>query len=571
MNTSVENSYRDWCSRSLEDSALTEELQDISGKDDEINDRFYRDLQFGTGGLRGVLGAGTNRMNIYTVAKATRGYAKYLLSKNEKPSVAIAYDSRINSTLFAQTAASVMASCGVQVWIWPELMPTPSLSFAVRYLHTSGGIVITASHNPAKYNGYKVYGPDGCQITTEAAAEIFASIRTVDIFKDYSPVKYEDGVKAENIRIIPEECFTSFIDAVSAQSLCGDGINKNVKIVYTPLYGTGLKCVTTCLKQNGFTDIETVKEQSHPDGNFPTCPYPNPEIREALEVGLKTAAEKNADLLIATDPDCDRVGIAVRKGNDFQLLTGNEVGLLLLDYVCKRRMALHKMPQDPVCVKTIVTSDLACKIAENYGVQVIDVLTGFKFIGEQIGHLEAKGEEGRYIFGFEESYGYLTGSYVRDKDAVDGSLMIAEMFAFYRAEGKSLPDVLDGLYEKYGYCLNTLHSFEFDGESGFEKMQSIMKAFRTDVPEGFAGKKVLAVSDYETQVTREAGGKEEPIRGLPKSDVLKYRLEDGISVVVRPSGTEPKLKIYISTSAENRNAAETLEKKITEEVGERLK
>jgi len=382
-------------------------------------------------------------LKIYTVAKATRGYAKYLKAYFKNPSIAIAYDSRINSDIFAQVVAEIMIACEVKVYIWPELMPTPSLSYAVRYLKTSGGIVITASHNPSKYNGYKVYGADGCQITTDAAREIQEEIKEVDIWKDCERYNYKRALDEGKIKIIGEDCFNSFIDAVSAESLCGDGIDKSMKIVYTPLYGAGLKCVTTCLKKNGFTDIELVTEQSIIYGNFPTCPYPNPEIREALELGIETAEEKHADLLIATDPDCDRVGIAVFVGTKYNLLSGNEVGLLLLDYICKRRIALNRMPKRPVCVKTIVTMDMVTRIAKDYGVEVIDVLTGFKFIGEQIGILEAKGEVDRYIFGFEESYGYLTGAYVRDKDAVDGSLMIAEMFAYYRSEGLSLIDVLD--------------------------------------------------------------------------------------------------------------------------------
>ena len=514
MNKQAQENYKIWKKQALSDPDLRQEMNEIRDNEEAINDRFYRDLEFGTGGLRGILGVGTNRMNIYTVAKATRGYAKYLKNREPSPSVAIAYDSRINSQIFARVAAEVFADCGVKVHIWPELMPTPSLSFAVRYLRTSGGIVITASHNPSKYNGYKVYGPDGCQITTEAAAEIQKSIESMDVFRDLSVYPYEKGLADGMISIIPEECFHKYIDAVSAQSLCGEDTDKNVRIVYTPLNGAGLKCVTTCLQKNGFSNIEIVKSQEHPDGHFPTCPYPNPEIREALEEGLKTARGKDADLLIATDPDCDRVGIAVRDEKDFRLLTGNEVGLLLLDYICKRRVELGTMPKNPVCIKTIVTSDLAFRIAADYGVEVKEVLTGFKFIGEQIGFLEEKGEEERYIFGFEESYGYLTGGYVRDKDAVDGSLMIAEMFACYRARGESLIEALDALYQKYGYCLNTLHSYEFDGESGFDKMQSIMKNFRLDAPKALGGSEVISVSDYETKICTDRTEKQR--NDLPK-------------------------------------------------------
>ena len=562
----IEKNWKIWNEQELADPDLTAELQEMKEDDKKIADCFYKDLEFGTGGLRGVIGAGTNRMNIYTVAKATQGYSNYLNQHFEHPSVAIAHDSRIKSDKFSEVAAEVFAANGIQVYTYPELMPTPSLSFAVRHLKCSGGIVVTASHNPSKYNGYKVYGADGCQITTEAAAEILAQIESVDLFHDVKRMAFSGGQKEGRISYIGEETVTAFINAVSAQSLCGnEKIDKDVSIVYTPLNGAGLKCVTRCLKENGFTNISVVAEQEHPDGNFPTCPYPNPEIREALELGLRDAKKLGSDLLLATDPDCDRVGIAVRSGEDYVLLSGNEVGMLMLDYICKRRIALGKMPKNPVMVKTIVTIDMARRIAEDYGVQVIDVLTGFKFIGEQIGLLEKKGEEDRYIIGFEESYGYLTGSYVRDKDAVDGSLMICEMFAYYKTHGQSLLDVLNGLYAKYGYCLNTLHSYEFEGAEGFAKMQGIMETFRNDCPAGWVGHKILSVSDYRESVTRYADGCKVAI-DLPKSNVLKYQLEGNLSVVVRPSGTEPKLKMYFSVSAENRDKAQEMEKEFVFEV-----
>lgn len=547
------NEWSKWKAQNLADEDLTAELDSIESSEEEITDRFYRDLEFGTGGLRGVIGAGTNRMNIYTVAKATQGYSSYLKKLSAAPSVAIAYDSRIKSDVFAKTAAEVFAANGIRVYIYPELMPTPSLSFAVRYLKCSGGIVVTASHNPSKYNGYKVYGSDGCQITTEGAASILAEIEALDIFKDISYVSFQDALAQGRISYIGEDVVNAFIDAVSAQTLCGEGIDKDLSIVYTPLNGSGLKCVTRALKENGFTNISVVKEQEKPDGHFPTCPYPNPEMKEALGLGLRDAKRLGSDLLLATDPDCDRVGIAVRDGGEYVLLTGNEVGMLLLDYICKRRIALGKMPQKPVLVKTIVTIDMAKRIAEDYGVQVIDVLTGFKFIGEQIGLLEAAGEENRFILGFEESYGYLTGSYVRDKDAVDGSLMICEMCGFYKSRGSSLTDVLNGLYEKYGYCLNTLHSYTFEGAEGFRIMQGIMQKLRKDGLESIGGKCVAETKDYLPG-----------LEGLPKSDVLKYLLEGNSSVVIRPSGTEPKLKVYFSVSAENREAAEKAEEVMAE-------
>lgn len=543
--------YETWRKQPLSDKDLTDELTQITDNSVAIHDRFYRNLEFGTGGLRGVIGVGTNRMNIYTVAKATQGYCNYLNKLTQTPSVAIAYDSRIMSDVFARKAAEVFAANGIHVYIYPELMPTPALSFAVRSLGCTGGIVITASHNPAKYNGYKVYGSDGCQITTESAEEILAEINQIDIFNDAKSSVFEDEMKAGRIAWIDEATTTAFIDAVSHQSLCGEDLDKNVSIVYTPLNGAGLKCVMQCLKKNGFTNISVVKEQEQPDGNFPTCPYPNPEIREALELGLQEAKRLGSELLLATDPDCDRVGIAVRNGEDYVLLSGNEVGMLLLDYICKRRTALGIMPESPVMVKTIVTIDMAKRIAEDYGVQVIDVLTGFKFIGEQIGLLERAGEEERYIFGFEESYGYLTGSYVRDKDAVDGALMICEMFAYYKHHGQTLMQVLDRLYEKYGYCLNTLHSYTFEGVEGFQKMQGIMSSLRNNMPKEIAGKSVREVFDYLKE-----------LNGLPKADVLKLVLEGNASVVVRPSGTEPKLKLYFSVSAQNRAMAIETEAKL---------
>lgn len=570
MNEHINKNWKLWMEQDLQDGDLTEELNQMADLEEEIFDRFYRELEFGTGGLRGIIGVGTNRMNIYTVAKATQGYANYLNKNFTNPSVAIAYDSRIKSDIFAKVAAEVFAANQIQVYMYQELMPTPALSFAVRNLKCSGGIVITASHNPAKYNGYKVYGADGCQITTQAAGEILSEIESVDIFNGVKKYPFEQAAANENIMYIGEDIITAYINSVSSQALSGEeSINKNVSIVYTPLNGAGLKCVTRCLKENGFTNLSIVAEQQLPDGNFPTCPYPNPEIREALALGLRDAKKLGSDLLLATDPDCDRVGIAVKSGEDYVLLSGNEVGMLLLDYICKRRLALHMMPERPIMVKTIVTIDMAKRIAEDYGLQVIDVLTGFKFIGEQIGLLEERGEEDRYIFGFEESYGYLTGSYVRDKDAVDGALMICEMFAYYKTHGQTLAEVLNGLYEKYGYCLNTLHSYEFEGAEGFDKMQGIMADFRNHIPEQLIGKKVLSVGDYEKAVISYEDQHTEPTN-LPKSNVIKFTLEDNLSVVLRPSGTEPKLKLYFSVSAENKESAEKLEKQFVAELEKRL-
>lgn len=550
--------YERWMKQAAMDEDIVEELRSMD--DAKMEDAFYRDLAFGTGGLRGVIGAGTNRINIYTIAKASQGLADYLKKNFEEPSVAIGYDSRIKSDVFARTAAGVFAANGVRVSIWPVLMPVPTVSFAARYLHTSAGVMITASHNPSKYNGYKVYGPDGCQITVETADNILKEIEKLDIFADVRNSDFEAGIANGSIQYIQDEVFTAFIEQVKSQSvLFGEEVDKNIAIVYSPLNGSGLKPVTRTLKEMGYTNITVVREQEQPDGRFPTCPYPNPEIKEAMALGIEYAKRCNADLMLATDPDCDRVGIAVKNHvGEYELLTGNQTGMLLLDYICSQRQKHHKMPADPVMVKTIVTMDMAQQIAEHYGLRTINVLTGFKFIGEQIGKLEEQKKADSYVFGFEESYGYLTGSYVRDKDGVNGACMICEMFSYYATKGIGLLDKLDELYRMYGYCLNTLHSYEFDGSVGFVKMQKIMKAFRGDV-EKFGNKKVLKLLDY-------AAG----LDGLPKSDVLKFLLEDNCSIVIRPSGTEPKLKMYISVSAEDKETAEKTEEEICRSAEEYL-
>ena len=550
--------YERWMKQAAMDEDIVEELRSMD--DAKMEDAFYRDLAFGTGGLRGVIGAGTNRINIYTIAKASQGLADYLKKNFEEPSVAIGYDSRIKSDVFARTAAGVFAANGVRVSIWPVLMPVPTVSFAARYLHTSAGVMITASHNPSKYNGYKVYGPDGCQITVETADNILKEIEKLDIFADVRNSDFEIGIANGSIQYIQDEVFTAFIEQVKSQSvLFGEEVDKNIAIVYSPLNGSGLKPVTRTLKEMGYTNITVVREQEQPDGSFPTCPYPNPEIKEAMALGIEYAKRCNADLMLATDPDCDRVGIAVKNHvGEYELLTGNQTGMLLLDYICSQRQKHHKMPADPVMVKTIVTMDMAQQIAEHYGLRTINVLTGFKFIGEQIGKLEEQEKADSYVFGFEESYGYLTGSYVRDKDGVNGACMICEMFSYYATKGIGLLDKLDELYRMYGYCLNTLHSYEFDGSAGFVKMQKIMKAFRGDV-EKFGNKKVLKLLDY-------AAG----LDGLPKSDVLKFLLEDNCSIVIRPSGTEPKLKMYISVSAEDKETAEKTEEEICRSAEEYL-
>ena len=551
--------YQCWLENAVEDD-LHSLLRKMS--QEEIEDAFYKNLAFGTGGLRGTIGAGTNRMNVYTVAKASQGLADYLVKKFSRPSVVIGFDSRIKSDVFARTAASVFAANGVLTHLWPHLNPVPTVSFAVRYLSASAGIMITASHNPSKYNGYKVYGEDGCQITTKAAAEILGEIEKLDIFIDVKRLDFDAAVSEGKITYISEDVLTAFIENVKNQSvLFGEKVNRDAAIVYSPLNGTGLIPVTRTLKEMGYTNITLVEEQRLPDGAFPTCPYPNPEIREAMALGLEYARRCNADLLLATDPDCDRVGIAVKDDRgEYVLLSGNETGLLLLDYICSQRAKHHKMPDNPVMVKTIVTMDLAERIATDYGVRTVNVLTGFKYIGEQIGFLEQAKKTDSFVFGFEESYGYLSGSYVRDKDAVAGAFLICEMFSYYAAHGSSIWEKLQELFSRYGYCLNTLHSYEFDGPAGFEKMKNIMRRFHEEAGPGktlasLGGKKILKVQDYS-----------QGLSGLPKSDVLKYLLEDNCSAVIRPSGTEPKLKVYISVSAKTKAEAQEVERKVVGDV-----
>ena len=538
--------YRLWREKTAALPALRDELDAIGGDDAAIEDRFYRELEFGTGGLRGVIGAGTNRMNVFTVGKATQGYANYLKAHFAAPSVAIAYDSRINSRLFAETAAGVFAANGIRVHIYDRLMPTPSLSFAVRDLRCSGGCVITASHNPAKYNGYKVYGPDGCQITTDAAAAIQSEIDRVDPFADVRSMPFSEALSADLAAYIGADTVERYLAAVSGASLLPEGMAQNASIVYTPLNGTGISCVPHTLRSHGFTNLLLPPEQAEPDGNFPTCPYPNPEIREALAVGLRLAEETGSELLLATDPDCDRVGAAVKTENGYRLISGNEMGVLLLDFVCRMRRENRTMPERPVAVKTIVTTPMAEKIAAHYGVELRNVLTGFKFIGEQIGRLEKENAAERFIFGFEESYGYLSGSFVRDKDAVNASLLICEMFVWYKAQGKTLADALDALYAQYGFYETKLLSFAFEGSAGFAHMTTLLDSLRSAPPAELGGERVTATVDYDRDET-----------GLPRSNVLRFVFSGG-EAVVRPSGTEPKLKIYLTAARESRDASRAL-------------
>ncbi|MDE7365334.1 MAG: phospho-sugar mutase [Ruminococcus sp.] len=558
--------YSLWLENAQADPDLQTELKSIENDVEAIKDRFYRDLEFGTGGLRGIIGAGTNRMNIYTVKRATQGFADYLNQEYENPSVAVSYDSRIKSDVFSKAAAEVLAANGIKVHIYTELMPTPCLSFAVRQLNCQGGIMVTASHNPAKYNGYKVYGEDGCQITLRGAEIILNKINSLDIFNDVKSADFDEEVKNGNICYIGNDVIEKFYEKVLAEGinteLCA---SSGLKVVYTPLNGTGNKPVREILKRIGITDVTVVKEQENPDGNFTTCPYPNPEIREALEVGLRYCNEVKPDLLLATDPDCDRVGIAVPDGDGYALFSGNEVGAMLLEYVASQRIEKGTMPANPIAVKTIVTTDIVNSIGKEYGVEIIDVLTGFKFIGEQIGLLEKTGEENRYIFGFEESYGYLSGSYVRDKDAVNASMLICEMAAYYRTKGISLIQARKNMYKKYGMFYQTLYSFTFEGESGMKKMDSIMTSLRENPPAEIAGIPVVKFDDYKASTSKNIASGEVTEITLPKSNVLAFFLDGGSKVIVRPSGTEPKIKTYITAKQPTSVEAAILEKAIHDE------
>lgn len=548
--------YERWLGESLKDADLTEELLSVKNQPEEINDRFYRDLEFGTGGLRGVIGAGTNRMNVYTVGKATQGLADYLIkhANGKTQSVAIGHDSRNKGVLFARESAMVLAANGIKAYLYKELMPTPALSWAVRYLKCNAGICVTASHNPAKYNGYKAYGDDGCQVTADMADGITDEISKLDIFSDVKTMDFDEAVSKGLIEIIDDKVTDAFLDAVYDVSLMKDA--SDVKVVYTPLNGAGKMCVTRILDKIGIKDISIVKEQSEPDGNFPTCPYPNPEFREALELGIKLSEEVKPDLLLATDPDCDRVGIAVEQNGEYVLPTGNEVGLLLLDFIAGKKTENGTMPANPVAVTTIVSTDMLESIAADYGVEVRRVLTGFKYIGDVIAELENEGRADAYLLGFEESYGYLPGGYVRDKDAVAGSMLICEMASYYKKQGKSLVDAMDSLYEKHGYFLNQTENFAFEGEDGMKAMNAIMDNLRANAPTEIAGLKVLCSSDYQTDTRIENGvvGK----TGLPTSNVLAYNLEGGHKFTVRPSGTEPKIKIYLSGKGNSRAEAEAV-------------
>jgi len=556
--------YKLWCEKAVDDPDLGAELRSIEGDNDAIIDRFYRDLEFGTGGLRGVIGAGTYRLNIYTIRRATQGLADYVNEAFSNAAVAISYDSRIKSDVFAREAAAVLAANGIKAYIYSELMPTPCLSWAVRELGCQAGIMVTASHNPAKYNGYKVYGEDGCQLTLDAANAVTEKIESVEMFGGAKYVSFDEALKDGRIEYIKQEVIDKYLDKVAEQGIHTDLVAESgLKVVYTPLNGTGNKPVRAILKRIGIKEVTVVPEQELPDGNFPTCPFPNPEIKEALAKGLELCNTVKPDLLLATDPDCDRVGIAVPDPDgNYVLFSGNEVGALLLKYICQERTALGTMPKAPVAVKTIVTTDICKKIAAEYGVELREVLTGFKFIGEQIGFLEKDNEAGRYIFGFEESYGYLAGSYVRDKDAVVASMLICEMAAFYRTKGISLLQAREEMYKQYGNYVHTQSSFQCEGASGMERMKEIMAGLRAEPPKSIGGLKVETVADYIASEETDLSTGARTALTLPKSDVIAYKLDGGASVIIRPSGTEPKIKAYYTTIGDTREAAKAQEETI---------
>ena len=531
--------YQRWLAADLQDADLSPELRKIQGNDEEIKDRFAVSLQFGTAGLRGVLGAGTNRMNIYVVAQATQGLANWVKTQGGTQTVAISFDTRLKSDVFSKTAAGVLAANGIKVRIYDAAMPVPALSFATRYYNCNAGIMVTASHNPAKYNGYKAYGPDGCQMPDQAADVVYNEIQKIDVLNGAQQISFAQGVEDGLIRFVGDDCKKAFYEAIEAcQVRPGLAATSGLKLVYSPLNGSGLVPVTQVLKDIGITDITIVPEQEYPNGYFTTCSYPNPEIYAALESGLKLAKECDADLMLATDPDADRVGIAMKcPDGTYELVTGNEMGALLLDYICAGRIEKGTMPKDPVAVMSLVSTPLAKAIAQHYNVELRSVLTGFKWIGDQILNLEKNHQEDRFIFGFEESYGYLAGSYVRDKDAVVASMLICEMAAYYRANGSSIKQRLEEIYSQYGRYFNKTDSFEFLGLSGMDKMAGIMTQLRQEPPAAIGAHKITKAVDF----------KKSEETGLPPANVLLYELENGATVIIRPSGTEPKIKAYFTT------------------------
>ena len=549
--------YNDWCKNVVDDADLLTELKGIEGNETEINERFYTSLQFGTAGLRGIIGAGTNRMNIYVVRQATQGLANYVNSKYENASVAISHDSRIKADLFMIEAAKVLAANGIKVYITKELQPTPVLSYLVRYFKCQAGIMVTASHNPAAYNGYKAYGEDGCQMTDDAANAVYDEICKIDIFNDVKIADFDASIASGMIEYVDESVYDSYLEKVMEQQvnagICADA---DLKVVYTPLNGTGNKLVRKVLDKIGVKDVTIVKEQELPDGNFTTCPYPNPEIKEALAKGLELCEKEQPDLLLATDPDADRVGIAVKDyDGSYRLISGNENGVMLTNYILSCKDNNNTLPEKPVVVKTIVTTKLINKLCEKYNCELKNVLTGFKYIGEVILNLEKNNEENRYLFGFEESYGYLSGTYVRDKDAVVAAMLVCEMAAYYKKQGKSLAEVIDGLYEEFGYYINQTYSFEFEGAAGMQKMAEIMSSVRENMPSSVDKYNVVKINDYQLKTEKDLITGETTDIDLPTSNVIALNLENDNAVIIRPSGTEPKIKLYITAVGKTKDEA----------------
>ena len=552
--------YNEWLQKATGDADLIAELEAIKGNDDEILDRFYRSLEFGTAGLRGVIGAGTNRMNIYTVGRATQGLADFLNKNYENPSVAIGYDSRIKSEYFSRESAEVLAANGIKVYIYDELEPTPCLSYAIRHFHTSSGIILTASHNPAKYNGYKCYNPKGYQMTDEEAEETYGFIQKVDYFTGIKKVDFDKAVEDGMIEYIGQDVIEMFLDEVQKQCINPDIVKQaDLKVIYSPLNGTGNKPVRKILDRIGVKNVYVVPEQEKPDGNFPTCPFPNPEIKQVFELGLEMNKNIGADLLLATDPDCDRVGIAVPdKTGELVLMSGNEVGAMLLNYILSQKKEKGILPETAIAVKSFVSTDIAEVIAKKYNCTFKNLLTGFKYIGELITNLEEQGRADDFVMGFEESYGYLAGTHARDKDAVVASMLICEMAAFYKTQGMNLVDVMNSLYDEFGYYSNVVESYTFEGAAGMEKMASIMDGLRSNPPKEIAGMPVVSISDYKTSTVTYTDSSPSERIDLPKSNVLAFSLENGNKVIVRPSGTEPKIKAYITAIGTDRQSADEL-------------
>ncbi len=557
--------YNEWIENAVGDPDLIAELKEIGGNSDEIYERFYKDLEFGTAGLRGIIGAGTNRMNIYTVGRATQGLADFLNSRHKNPSVAIGYDSRIKSEYFAKEAAKILAANGVKAYLFSELEPTPCLSYAVRKYGTSSGIILTASHNPAKYNGYKCYDSNGYQMTDAEADEAYSFIQKVDYFTGIKSTDFDAAVENGLIEYMGEDVIEEFLNEVQKQCVNPEICKKaDLCVIYTPLNGTGNKPVRKILNRIGVEKLYVVPEQEMPNGNFPTCPFPNPEIKQAFEYALKMTDEIKADILLATDPDCDRVGIAVRgESGEYVLLSGNEVGAMMLNYLLSQKKEKGLLPENAVAVKSFVSTDLAEEIAKKYGCEFKNLLTGFKYIGELITELEKEGKADKFVMGFEESYGYLAGTHARDKDAVVGSMLICEMAAYYKAQGKTLADVMEDIYAEFGFYSNTVKSYEFDGAAGMEKMKKIMDNLRAAPPAEIAGMKVLRIGDYKSGFFLNTADNTKTKTGLPESNVLSYKLAGGNGIIIRPSGTEPKIKAYITAIGKNKSDALALAEELT--------